>query len=463
MEPASNPLDLLRQRRAINRVEAAMRKTEETPKAGGYRYLGRNADTGQGLVAGNDGSVIPGDIITSGHIKPGQAVRVAQAGGMVQLDQKPRVRKVTPVVDSKAVAGNIKILFSVIEGSENVFYIGGDRETPKEVYRESIPAYGFSTDGYITNSGKGLNKWVIGIQSGPSNTYNFRKTGLKTLTPTEVLSNTFPGNYPYWRGHGNWVEALYVATVIASERTYVQTLRRGTPPFETILDQYRSYYDTRLDFYSVFQGEASKTEAHIITNQLTDWPDSSGLGTYGSGTISGNYFALPGVSRSYSISSLDTGGNNGGTGYEEPASVPYIVLYDDIAKTSIIQRSEYQYAPNLAPIASFVSASETVEIDGSILFGTSDPYGVRSIPWVTDTNPLPLIFDKWGLLDESNLVDDSVFRVVFSDGLKKEDNGTGKISVDSLSLRTGVFSTIKTKFFPVTASDAVIHSASYHP
>jgi hypothetical protein len=90
MEPESNPLDLLRQRRAINRVEAAMRKTEETPKPGGYRYLGRNADTGQGLVVGNDGSVIPGDIITSGHVKPGQAVRVAQAGGMDRSLTKSR-------------------------------------------------------------------------------------------------------------------------------------------------------------------------------------------------------------------------------------------------------------------------------------------------------------------------------------------------------------------------------------
>jgi hypothetical protein len=84
---------------------------------------------------GNDGSVIPGDIITSGHIKPGQAVRVAQAGGMVQLDQKPRVRKVVPVVPSKEVYGPVKILFSVLDGSERVYYVGGDRRAPEEIYR----------------------------------------------------------------------------------------------------------------------------------------------------------------------------------------------------------------------------------------------------------------------------------------------------------------------------------------
>jgi hypothetical protein len=153
MEPEPNPLDLLRQRRAINRVEAAMRKTEEVPKPGGYRYLGRNADTGQGIVVGNDGSVIPGDIITSGHIKPGQAVRVAQAGGMVQLDQKPRVRKVVPPVVKKEESGPVKILFSVVEGAERIYYVGGDRRTPKELFRLPTPA---SAIAHLVATGKGL-------------------------------------------------------------------------------------------------------------------------------------------------------------------------------------------------------------------------------------------------------------------------------------------------------------------
>jgi hypothetical protein len=162
MEPESNPLDLLRQRRAINRVEAAMRKTEETPKPGGYRYLGRNADTGQGLVVGNDGSVIPGDIITSGHVKPGQAVRVAQAGGMVQLDQKPRVRKVVPPVAKKEEGGPVKILFSVVEGAERIYYVGGDRRTPKSLFR--LPAAS-KIYPHLVVTGKGLNQFYWQYES----------------------------------------------------------------------------------------------------------------------------------------------------------------------------------------------------------------------------------------------------------------------------------------------------------
>jgi hypothetical protein len=159
MEPESNPLDLLRQRRAMNRVEAAMRKTEETPKPGGYRYLGRNADTGQGLVVGNDGSVIPGDVITSGHVKPGQAVRVAQAGGMVQLDQKPRVRKVAPPVVKKEEYGNVKVLFSVRDGDETIVYIGADRKIPTEIYRYRTADYRQFTP-RMTNTGRGKNKFT---------------------------------------------------------------------------------------------------------------------------------------------------------------------------------------------------------------------------------------------------------------------------------------------------------------
>jgi hypothetical protein len=159
MEPESNPLGLLRQRRAMNRVEAAMRKTEEVPKPGGYRYLGRNADTGQGIIVGNDGSVIPGDIITSGHIKPGQSVRVAQAGGMVQLDQRPRVKKVVPPVVKEEKFGNVKILFSVVEGAETVVYIGADRKKPTEIYRYTTADYRAFIP-RLTNTGRGKNKFT---------------------------------------------------------------------------------------------------------------------------------------------------------------------------------------------------------------------------------------------------------------------------------------------------------------
>ena len=173
MEPESNPLDLLKQRRAINRVEAAMRKTEETPKPGGYRYLGRNADTGQGLIVGNDGSVIPGDIITSGHIKPGQAVRVAQAGGMVQLDQKPRVRKVVPPVVKEKKVPQVKIIFSAyseLEGS-TIFYVGGDRKEPKELFRlpNDVSYFGNITPN-ITITGSGLNSYYYQYSATTLNT-----------------------------------------------------------------------------------------------------------------------------------------------------------------------------------------------------------------------------------------------------------------------------------------------------
>jgi hypothetical protein len=203
MEPESNPLDLLRQRRAMNRVEAAMRKAEDTPKPGGYRYLGRNADTGQGLIVGNDGSVIPGDIITSGHIKPGQAVRVAQAGGMVQLDQKPRVRKVAPPVVKKTDRGPVKIVFSVIEDGRFVYYLGGDRKVPKKLFSATFAE---DPDVNIVTTGKGLNQFYW-----QSLTYTFGEivpTGFSGYTGVRLVDSRFPDSLfvpriPIFTGNGS--------------------------------------------------------------------------------------------------------------------------------------------------------------------------------------------------------------------------------------------------------------------
>jgi hypothetical protein len=179
-----------------------MRKTEETPKPGGYRYLGRNADTGQGLIVGNDGSVIPGDIITSGHIKPGQAVRVAQAGGLVQLDQKPRVKKSAPPVVKKEEFGDVKVLFSVVEGSDTVFYVGGDRDKPKELFRS--PEYtGFRRSLTLVNTGKGLNKFFWQKADRP----DFVTSNLFDSRYPDQLFNTgigarFQVNFPTYQGDG---------------------------------------------------------------------------------------------------------------------------------------------------------------------------------------------------------------------------------------------------------------------
>jgi hypothetical protein len=214
MEPEPNPLDLLRQRRAINRVEAAMRKTEEAPKPGGYRYLGRNADTGQGLVVGNDGSVIPGDILTSGHIKPGQAVRVAQAGGMAQLDQKPRVRKVVPPVAKKEEGGPVKILFSVVEGAERIYYVGGDRVKPKELFR--LPSTTSAT-AHLVATGKGLNQfywqsasYVFGeiVPTGFSGNIGVRLVDSRLSEPVFIPRiTTFTGD---GAGNGDLINGMYI-------------------------------------------------------------------------------------------------------------------------------------------------------------------------------------------------------------------------------------------------------------
>jgi hypothetical protein len=56
-------------------------------------------------------------------------------------------------VPKKGEGGPVKILFSVVEGAERIYYVGGDRRTPKELFRLPTPA---SAIAHLVATGKGL-------------------------------------------------------------------------------------------------------------------------------------------------------------------------------------------------------------------------------------------------------------------------------------------------------------------
>jgi hypothetical protein len=65
-------------------------------------------------------------------------------------------------VPKKEEGGPVKILFSVVEGAERIYYVGGDRRTPKELFRVS----GDIEEPHIVATGKGLNQfywqyWIL--------------------------------------------------------------------------------------------------------------------------------------------------------------------------------------------------------------------------------------------------------------------------------------------------------------
>jgi hypothetical protein len=66
-------------------------------------------------------------------------------------------------VPKKEEGGPVKILFSVVEGAERIYYVGGDRAKPKELARFSSAPYG---DPALKATGKGLNRfyWTGRVQ-----------------------------------------------------------------------------------------------------------------------------------------------------------------------------------------------------------------------------------------------------------------------------------------------------------
>jgi hypothetical protein len=62
-------------------------------------------------------------------------------------------------VPKKEEGGPVKILFSVVEGAERIYYVGGDRKKPKELFRHPVASYR-QINPAITNTGKGPNSFV---------------------------------------------------------------------------------------------------------------------------------------------------------------------------------------------------------------------------------------------------------------------------------------------------------------
>lgn len=91
-------LTLLQHQRAQNRADFAQSQADRAEAAATkpkqWTAQGRDADSGRmALAADSDEAVLVGSRITSGDIKPGQAVRVNVAGGTVTVDQKPHKRQ----------------------------------------------------------------------------------------------------------------------------------------------------------------------------------------------------------------------------------------------------------------------------------------------------------------------------------------------------------------------------------
>ena len=112
--------------------------------------------------------------------------------------------------------GKIKVLYSVIDGDQRVFYVGGDRAVPKRI--GSIPAARFVKTAKISNTGKG-NHFVVGLQHEDGSAFPYELASVMTKTITgqtswDVVytpySELFRAAYlnPYYVDHGLWTQAI---------------------------------------------------------------------------------------------------------------------------------------------------------------------------------------------------------------------------------------------------------------
>lgn len=81
---------LLADQQAANRAEAARKQQAQVPSGPDYRYVGKNADTGQPAVTADSEPIAAKQIITNGQIQPGQAIKLL--AGFV--DQMPAIKPV---------------------------------------------------------------------------------------------------------------------------------------------------------------------------------------------------------------------------------------------------------------------------------------------------------------------------------------------------------------------------------
>ncbi len=142
---------------------------------------------------------------------------------VVHTDRRSRPRPET--------GGKIKVLFSVVEGSDRAIYIGGDRRIPKRI--GVIPAARVLKIAKLSNAGKG-DRYIVGLQHEDGS--GLASVMMKTITGQDSWAVDYtPYNEefrvaffnPYFVGHGLWTQLIpnenYTADNIAFD-TFSQYL-----------------------------------------------------------------------------------------------------------------------------------------------------------------------------------------------------------------------------------------------
>lgn len=135
--------------------------------------------------------------------------------------------------------GNIKVLFAKQNGNQWDLYIGGDRPNPVKIH--SLPS--LPTEAHLSNTGKKLNDWVVGLKTTSSTIVNIFGT---EETPF-ICNESFVNNLA-WQGAGVWTYHMEPSNIIYTQTYYNIVTDGNTEGATTLLLDETGVYSTTNPF-----------------------------------------------------------------------------------------------------------------------------------------------------------------------------------------------------------------------
>jgi hypothetical protein len=161
--------------------------------------------------------------------------------------------------------GKIQVLFSTIEGSNRVFYVGGDRTVPKRIH--AIPATKFVGSAKISNTGAS-DRYSVGLKYSDeiNQSYTYESTkitfsgqqrwAVDYTVPSEELRQIYTD--PAFMGHNFWTQTVPTANSVGARGTnapltsFSQFL--GT---KRIIARGSTYFNPNAQSYTLSQGSSA--------------------------------------------------------------------------------------------------------------------------------------------------------------------------------------------------------------
>jgi len=298
--------------------------------------------------------------------------------------------------------GKIKILYSVIEGDQRVFYVGGDRARPKEVGR--IPQSTNEVIYRINNRGKGLNQFIVGIR-GQDQFGVFSTKSLGEAAWDYLNEPRDPGGYSrndFYAGHGFW----------ASNSVDTAFIKASFLPNQQPIN------------YSIFEGIRKDGAASEVADSVNSDGD----------IISKTYTAVRDLAPNISRTEQRTTGNSGSVS----------TFYNPVIVSKDLQTAIYLLSGTTVPGPyqdNFQFKLARTGVTGDITLGGT----------------IPTLLGEW---ITGNLISDRLYVVTIPFTTPSDKQW----SVDVYQLgENSTKKTIKTSVNSTHKSNYLIHSASYHP